>query len=456
MRRIAIIGAGISGLIAAHGLRRAGYEVTIYSDRSAEAWRSGRPTGTAARFAPALAYEAELGLDHWAEEAPKIVGARLIYCPRPGNQLATLTGRQAAPGLAIDVRLQSHRWLLDLEALGGRVVIESVSVPRLDAIAAEHDLTIVAAGKGELADLFERDDERSVYRGPRRSVAMVVVHGPSLERDDTPFVAVRNNIVEGVGEAVWIPYFHRDVGPCWNLIFEAQIGGPMDTFLGAKTGAEALTEARRVIDAFVPWDRGWAREMELADERGWLAGQITPTVRRPVGRLPSGRIVGCLGDTAVLFDPLAAQGANNGTKMARHLVAQVIERGDRPFDAAWMTSTFDTFWARHGRPAYALTNLMLEPMTAEGRLLLLAQYGSDGVQEGGRQALADLFAAGFGDPALLLDALTDPAVARRVIRETTGRWWPGAVARGALGVARRQLRQALGRAPRHPGAPPSR
>lgn len=457
MRRIAVVGAGIAGLVAAHGLVRAGYEVTLLSDRTAEQQLAGRPTGTAARFAPALAYERELGLDCWDHQAPKIVGAHLLACLRPGNQLATLIGRQSAPGLAIDVRLQSHRWLHDLEARGGRVRIEAVSLERLDAIAAEHDLTVVAAGKGELGALFERDEERSVYREPQRNVAMVTVVGPSLEREGIPFVGVKNNIIEGVGEAVWIPYFHRDVGPCWNLIFEAKAGGPMDVFMAAKSGAEALASARRTIETLVPWDAAWARDMALADELGWLVGRITPTVRRPVGRLPSGRVVTCIGDTAMLFDPIAAQGANNGTKMARHLVERVIAHEDRAFDAAWMTETFESFWATLGHPAFALTNLMLEPMSPAGRLLLMAQYGSDGRdREGaptGRQALADRFADGFAHPAPILAALTDVAEARRMIGETLGGWWGRPVAAGAIGIAWRQLRQALGRAPGHPGTP---
>src|SRR5437764_8336713 len=45
MRDIAIVGSGIAGLVAAHGLRRAGQDVTIYSDRSAEQWlNESRPT----------------------------------------------------------------------------------------------------------------------------------------------------------------------------------------------------------------------------------------------------------------------------------------------------------------------------------------------------------------------------------------------------------------------------
>jgi hypothetical protein len=444
VRSVAVIGAGIAGLLAAHGLRRAGYEVTLFSDRTAEQWLAARPTGTAARFGSALAYERELELDHWAKQAPAFIGARLVYSPRPGLQLASLIGRQTSPGLAIDVRLQSHRWMHDLEARGGKIVIESVTVARLDEIAAQHDLTIVAAGKGELTQLFERDEARSVHREPQRAVAMVIVEGPVLKRDEMPFVGVKNNILEGIGEAVWLPYFHRDVGPCWNLIFEAKPGGPMDVFKTAKTGADALAAARYVIETLVPWDAEWAKGMKLADELGWLAGSITPTVRRPVGRLPSGRCVTCIGDTAVHFDPLAAQGANNGTKMARHLVAQVVAHGDRPFDAAWMTATFEQFWAALGQPAYALTNLMLAPMTAPGRLMLFAQTGSDGQRNDGRQALADLFANALSEPETAIDLLTNDATVRRVIAEKTGQWWVRPVVRGAMRVAGGQLRRVLG------------
>ena len=455
MPRIAIIGAGIAGLLAAHGLRRSGHEITLFSDRTPEQWLQSRPTGTAARFAPALAYERSLGLDHWHAECPPIEGAQILYCPAPGNRLATLTGRQPAPGAAIDVRLQSHRWMHELAARGATIVIEAVSLARLDEIAGQHDLTIVAAGKGELANLFERDPLRSVHSEPQRSVAMLIVHGPALARAGVPFVGVKNNILEGVGEAVWLPYFHRDRGPCWNLIFEARIGGPMDIFQTARSGAEALARAKHVIATLTPWEAQWARDMQLADELGWLAGKITPTVRRPVGRLPSGRIVTCIGDTAIHFDPLAAQGANNGTRMARHLVEAVDARGDAPLDAAWMTATFDRFWAEHGEPAYALTNLMLAPMNAAGRLVLIAQYGSDGARHDACQALADAFSAAFADPRPLLAALADVPSARRFIRATTGKSWLPQVITGALGIARNQLRQKLGREPRHPAMPTS-
>src|SRR5262245_51391557 len=108
-RRIAIVGSGQAGLLAAHGLVRAGHEVTLYSDRTAERWLHGsRPTGAAARFELALAFERELGLAHWDDGAPKIAGVHMTFCPRLGHRLLTLSARlpASAPARAIDLRLQ--------------------------------------------------------------------------------------------------------------------------------------------------------------------------------------------------------------------------------------------------------------------------------------------------------------------------------------------------------------
>ena len=111
-------------------------------------------------------------------------------------------------------------------------------------------------------------------------------------------------------------------------------------------------------------------------------GAVTQVVRKPVGRLPSGRVVTGLGDTLITMDPISAQGANNGTRMAQHLVSAVNARRDGPFDAAWMEETFESFWRSEGRPAVELTNLFLGGMPRPGQMLMTSQYGSDGRVEG--------------------------------------------------------------------------
>jgi hypothetical protein len=456
MRNIAIIGSGQAGLLAAHGLLRAGYRVTLYSDRTADQWlNQSRPTGTAARFHLSLEFERELGLNHWEKEAPKGEGVHLTFCPAKNNRLITLAGRLDKYFLAIDLRLQSHRWMNDFAAKGGKIEIENVTVKRLDDIAAAHDLTIVAAGRAELANLFARDATRSVYDKPQRNLTMIITTGGRMEFEGVPFLPVKFNFFAPFGESFYVPYYHKDHGSTWNMLMEAKPGGPLDKFGNCKSGEEAVEIFKRVMQEMIPWDYAWAKDMRLADPNGWLVGRVTPVVRNPVGRLPSGRIVTPLGDTAMALDPIGGQGANNGNKMARNLVESIIARGDRPFDEAWMTETFERFYQRSGGITYTFNNLLLEPITTAGKHMLIAQYGCDGRARGadGRQRIADAFIDNFNDANGLTPAFINTAKAHAVIRAHTGQPWPLAMARGALGVARAQLRQKLGRPPRHPAVP---
>ncbi len=453
MRRIAIIGSGQAGLLTAHGLRKAGYEVTLYSDRTPEQWlHESKPTGTATRFDLALQFEYELGLNSWENEAPWGDGAHMTLCPVPGNRMLTMAGRLSRPFLAIDLRLQSHQWMLELIKRGGRVEIESVTTGRLDQIAAEHDLTIVATGRSELCRLFARDAARSVYDKPLRHLAMVCVKGLSMGFDGIPLLPVKHNIIGPVGESFWVPYFHKDAGQSWNLVFEAKPGGPMDRFEGATSGEQVLEIAKQVVREFMPWDYDWLKHGELSDVNGWQVGKFPPTVRSPVGHLPSGRVVTPVGDTAMTLDPIGGQGANNGSKMARNLVECIVAHGDRPFDAQWMTETFERFYARHGHATYTANNMLLEPPHPAVRDLLFAQYGSDGRFDNfsGQQLLANAFVENSNDPAVLLPTLQDRHKMHQFIEKMTGRSWLRAVAGGAMGVVREELRQWRGLAPRHP------
>jgi hypothetical protein len=454
MRRVAIIGSGIAGLLCAHALVKAGYAVTVYSDRTADQWlNESRPTGIAGRFDRAVSFERELGLAYWEAQAPKVEGAYLTMCDVPGISVLTAACRLKRPGMAIDVRLQSHRWMNDLVARGGKVEIEKVTPARLDEIAAEHDLTIVAAGRADLCNLFARDEARSVYTTPQRKLAMIMCRGAAMGFDGVPFLPVKFNLVSSAGEAFWVPYFHKDHGPSWSLIFEAKTGSALDRFDGAKSAAEVLTIGKAVIKDAFPWDHAWAKDMEISDELAWLVGTVTPAVRGPVATLPSGRVATSLGDTAISLDPIGGQGANNGTKMARHLSAAIVARGDQPFDAAWMTDTFNRFWDTQGRAIYAFNNLLLEPVTDAGKEILIAQYGALGNADGPQQSIADAFVENFDDATLLTPIMQDLALARAFISEKMGHSWVRSAVSGRLAIAAGQIRQKLGMPPNHPFAP---
>jgi 2-polyprenyl-6-methoxyphenol hydroxylase-like FAD-dependent oxidoreductase len=448
MRTIAIIGSGISGLAAAHGLLRAGHHVDLYSDRTANEWlNTSRPTGTAARFDLALSYERELGLNFWDEDAPKGEGVFLTFCPTLHNPLIRLVGRFRAPFQAVDVRLQSSRWMNEFETRGGNIIIGQVTIDRLGEIAATRDLTIVATGRADLCRIFDRDESRSVYDKPQRSLAMVTVVGGPSRIDDLPLLPVKFDFLGTDGEIFFIPYHHKDAGPCWNILVEAKPGSRMDRFAGITDGNVAVQRMKEVVAALFPWEEPFVRDMQLADPLGWLIGAVTPAVRRPAARLATGAVVAALGDTAISYDPIAAQGANSGSKQARHLVENILARGDGDFDADWITSTFDDFFATHARQACQFSNLLLEPITAPAKELLIAQYGSDGERENhsAQQRIADAFVENFNDPRLLTPAFTDMALSREVIAShAAGRWlWNGV--RGRASIARDQIKAKLRR-----------
>lgn len=448
MRKVAIVGSGITGLVAAHGLLRNGYDVTLHSDRTPEAWLTqSRPTGTAARFDLALSYERELGLNDWDDVAPKGEGVFLTFCPVLHNPLLHLRGRFRRPFQAVDVRLQSARWMNELVAKGGRLVVNEVTMETLDRIASENDFTIVAAGRGDLSILFERDEKRSVYREPQRKLAMAIVSGCPSRFDGVPFLPVRFDFLATDGEIFFIPYFHKDAGVTWNILVEAKPGSRMDRFDDTSTGEQVVERVRSVVGELFPWDRRFVSKMVLADPNGWLVGKVTPVVRRPSATLSSGRVVAALGDTAISYDPIAAQGANSGVKQARHLVESIVRRGSEPFDAAWIDRTFDEFFEEHARQACTFSNLLLEPITAPAKELLIAQYGSDGRSDNAsaQQQIANAFVENFNDPRLMTPAFNDMSLSRKVIaNHSGGRWlWNGI--RGRASIAGNQVRMKLGR-----------
>ena len=158
---------------------RRGFRVTLYSDKTPDQWlNQSAPTGTACLYAEVIDIERELGMDFWSEgmfpaEGVLLESARYASDPEAG----VLKGRleYGRKGGAIDQRLRIHRWLEDFEGIGGKLVIESVTPERMDAISLQADLTILAAGKADLGRLIPRDERRSYYDKPQRNLAMTIV-----------------------------------------------------------------------------------------------------------------------------------------------------------------------------------------------------------------------------------------------------------------------------------------
>src|SRR5690606_17159755 len=139
----------------------------------------------------------------------------------------------------------------------------------------------------------------------------------------------------GVGEYFVFPALTLS-GPCEIMVFEGLPGGPLDCFGDAGSALEHLARSREVLERFLPWEAERCRQVELTDANGVLAGRFAPTVRHPVGRLPSGRLVLGMGDAVVVNDPITGQGSNNATKCFKVYHDAIVAHGDAPFDAAWM------------------------------------------------------------------------------------------------------------------------
>ena len=113
-------------------------------------------------------------------------------------------------------------------AQGGELVFEDAGVEDLERYTLNSDLVIVAAGKGEIAQLFTRDAERSAYDAPQRALALTYVNGMEPRAE---YSAVSFNLIPGVGEYFAFPAL-TTTGPCEIMVFEGIPGGPMDCWKG--------------------------------------------------------------------------------------------------------------------------------------------------------------------------------------------------------------------------------
>lgn len=413
MRRISIIGSGQASMILAHSLLTKGYSVAVYSDRTAEQWlNDSRPTGTAYLFAETIDIERDLEIDYWSGTMHAGHGMHIHIANSEGGAPLRITGGSARPGAAVDQRMKIHRWMQDFERRRGTLHIESITPARVDDIAGASDLTVIAAGKGDIGDLVPRDATRSIYARPQRQLAMVIVRNVSGWTEQLGFTGVKFSALGPAGDIFWVPFTHKTAGESWSAIIEARKDGALDVFASCQSGEEIVERLRDVVRVHAPWDYDNIAGMEYVSEDplGWLSGAFPPTVRMPYGELSSGRCVMPVGDTSVTFDPIGGQGGNNASHHARFLADAIARQGDQPFDKAWMSQTNAAYWDGRASFAYRFNNMFLEPPTAALQELMLAASGD--------RDLADhLLISNIADPKGFFPWIDDLEDTRKVIRE---------------------------------------
>lgn len=357
-RKITIVGGGQSGLQLGCGLLSHGYEVDIVQNRTAEQVRDGKVLSSQCMFDQALQSERDIGLNFWDAECPTVDSINFVVpSPEsPGTKLIDWNGKLDKPGQSVDQRIKVPRWMTEFERRGGAITIHEAGIDDLERYAKQSELVIVAAGKGDIARMFERDPEKSPYDKPQRALALTYVNG-MLPRPDHS--AVNFNLIPTVGEYFVFPALTVN-GPCDIMVFEGIPGGPMDCWKDVKSPEEHLAKSKWILDTFLPWEADRNRNATLTDDNGILSGSFAPTVRKPIGRLPSGAIVLGMADAVCLNDPITGQGSNNASKAAKAYMDAILAHGDKPYDAAFMQSTFDSYWA-YAQWVVGWTNALLAP-----------------------------------------------------------------------------------------------
>ncbi|MGZ4169568.1 MAG: monooxygenase, partial [Solirubrobacteraceae bacterium] len=168
MTSIAIVGSGVSGLHLGLFLQQHDVPVTIYSDKTAEQIASGRLLNTVAHHHHTLERERELGVHHWdASEYGYVCHQHAVLgTPEPMRW----RGDFKQPSSIIDYRLYLPRLLRDYEERGGDLVVGAIDAEQIERIGADHDLVVVAAGRG-MGAMFAPIPEKCPYDKPQRRLS---------------------------------------------------------------------------------------------------------------------------------------------------------------------------------------------------------------------------------------------------------------------------------------------
>ncbi len=383
MKRIGIVGGGISGLHLGLWLREYGIDVTIYSEKTAAQVLEGPLRNIVIRNGCTRQRERDLRVNHWDGIAPDLGALSVTVAGTPMSFVGTL----APPSNVIDMRIYCSRLLDDFSGRGGRVVIGALAASDLDELSTRHDLLVMASGRGRLSNVFECVPEHSPNSGPQRLVIAGFYRG-IRPCDPLGFEIV---ISRGHGEILVFPSFSFESGVT-GLGIEAIRGGAFIDLSEMKHGNDPRRFAQRVLEilrehAPAVYARVNVDEFAVArpQDVGYIA--ITPAVRRGYARLGNGRHVVALGDAHVVMDPITGQGANKAAVAAATLAEAI--RDASVFDESFCRHA-EQAMCRHALPVSDACNARLKPPAPHvGKLLGAAAQ---------HQKLADFYAFGFNHP----------------------------------------------------------
>ncbi|MFC3961595.1 styrene monooxygenase/indole monooxygenase family protein [Nocardia jiangsuensis] len=393
---IGIVGAGISGLHLALRLQQLGIESTLYTGQDPDEIRSGPPLNFVTRFGSTRERENSLGITEWSSSE---FDNPWMHMRIEGEHSLVLRGALPRPASSVDFRLYLAGLLEAVTERGGAVVQSRPADGRdLADLAARHDLLIVAAGRGELQEVFARDPARSPFRAAPRVLAGGLFRG--IAPPEPPGMSM--NMVPGVGE-IHAPTFHSFDGRVTAVLIEAVPGGAFRTVTGPEHRHDPELFAKAVLDLVTSHapslrERVDDREFGLTRPIDIMQGALVPTVRRGWAQMGEGRHALAIGDAWIVNDPLTAQGANLGSAQAFQ-VAQALASHRGVYDANFCMALSEQLWAT-AQPVVDWTNMFLGAPAPQVLSLLTA--ASDD------QRVADAFIANLDDPRAMWHSISMP------------------------------------------------
>lgn len=399
--RLLVVGAGETALQMAAHIRNGGGHATVLTPTPPESIAAGPVRSTQVKVWRTREHEQELGLDIWPE-APQIRGM-WFQAVEQGRVLFEWRGRLSNPAVSINQPDRFAAWFGILAERGVGVHTRAerpITAEYVDDLAQDHDLVVVTTSpKGsDLADLFPVDPAFPASPPARQLVAVYLDGVDPTPDDDAQLVLLPD------GEILVIPAYFGDRTTnegrtCHIVLVEARPGTPLDAFRDVTDPAARTDLLLRLLRDFAPSVAARCARATLVDQRGTLAGAVTPKVRGPVGHLPkSGRPVASLGDLAVSIDPLAAQGANSASDGAAIYARRALTHSG-PFDEEFLTACSDEWRQYRAYPAAQLTSLLLEPPPPVRQLL---------AEAAGQPVLADTVVSLFEAPWALEKLLSAP------------------------------------------------
>jgi 2-polyprenyl-6-methoxyphenol hydroxylase-like FAD-dependent oxidoreductase len=369
-RKVAVIGAGIAGSSAALGLLNAGFKVTLYSDKDRQTLLHKVPATGTAIYLGGVSQKADAQIiENLYSDDSFTTGLNIRSYDADAKPLLEFDSDFVSfRGQSVDARLKADDRIRRFIELGGTFKVEEIGVDKLDEIAAQNDLTLVATGKGGFKELFEIDKSRTVYSQPQRYL-LSVTSLTGVAYDDKAFsyrtkAAWRHgllNVHAAHGEIAIAPQFHKDRVQSWSILGFAKPNGEFKKrFDKASDAASALAIFKEIYREYFPEDFAQIDKFRLleSDPFAYLKGAVTPHVRKAVSFTESGLPVGALGDSAIAFDPIGAQGAQNASVQVAALIKAAKYRKGA-FDADWISDRFDAHWESYGHGATEVTRLFL-------------------------------------------------------------------------------------------------